>query len=50
MMGGALIRPTRCVGRSARSLTHVQVRSRLVLAPALRLSRLSAPNCWYGYA
>lgn len=40
---GALIRPIRRVGCSARSLTHVAVRSQLVLAAALRLDRLSAP-------
>jgi hypothetical protein len=40
---GALIRPIRRVGRSARSLTDVEVRSRLVLAVALRLGRLNAP-------
>jgi hypothetical protein len=47
MTGGALIRPIRRVGRCARPLTHVQVRSRIVLAPALRLGRLSAPKGRY---
>jgi hypothetical protein len=44
-MSGALIRPLRCVRGSARSLTHVDVRSRFVLAAAVRLDRLNAPNC-----
>jgi hypothetical protein len=36
------MRPIRRVGRSARPLTHVRVRSRLLLAAAFRLGHLSA--------
>ena len=42
-MGGALIRPFRGVGRSARALTHVRSALARVLATALRNDRLSAP-------
>ena len=42
-MAGALIRPQRCVGGSARPLTHQVGALAVVLAAALRCNRLSAP-------
>jgi len=43
-MAGALIRPRRGVGRSARPLTHLSSALAVVLATALRRDRLSAPR------
>jgi hypothetical protein len=42
LLEAALMQPTRCVARCARALTHDQCALALVLAGALRSSRLSA--------
>jgi hypothetical protein len=45
-MAGALIRARRGVGRSARPLTHRSGALAVVLATAVRHTRLSTPVCF----